>query len=97
MVKQLKMNEDNARQVAIKALQFIAGDEDNLVEFLGVTGLGPGTLRQAAQDPNFLNAVLTFICDDEKRLLNCASAIGSKPDAVFSAYEVLVGNVHQVD
>jgi Protein of unknown function (DUF3572) len=97
MVKQLKMNEAEAQQIALKALQFIAGDEDSLVSFLGVTGLGPSTLRQAAQDPSFFNAVLTFISDDEKRLLSCSSAINVKPEDVFRAYEQLVGYVHEFE
>ncbi len=97
MVKQLKINEAEAQQIAIEALHFIAGEEDILVEFLSVTGLGPGTLRQAAKDPNFLNAVLTFICDDETRLLNCATAINTKPENLFNAYEALVGSVHDIE
>jgi hypothetical protein len=97
MVKQLKMNDADARQIAINCLHFIASNEDSLVEFLGITGLGPGTLRQAAQDPNFLNAVMTFISDDEKRLLNCAAAIETRPEDLFRAYEQLVGSVHDFE
>ncbi len=93
MVKQLKMNQSEAQKIAVKCLHFLASNEDDLGDFLSVTGLGPGTLRQAAQDPNFLNAVITFIMDDEKRLMDCAAAIHVKPEDLSNTYEILVGCV----
>ncbi len=87
------MKEAEAQQIAVTVLHFIASDPDNLGRFLAATGLGPDNLRQAARDPNFLNAVLTFISDDEKMLLACADWTTTKPERIMQAYECLVGNV----
>ncbi len=92
MVKQIKMNSVHAQEIAMKSLHFIAGNEDYLGSFLATTGLGPGNLREAARDPNFLNAILTFVSEDEQRLLACAAAIGSKPEDLSQAYDLLVGH-----
>ncbi len=86
------MNQTDAQKKAIECLYFLASNEDYLGDFLSITGLGPGTIRQAAQDPNFLNAVITFIMDDEKRILDCATALNISPEKLLQIYEVLVGS-----
>ncbi len=98
MVKQLKMKKSDAHENAVKCLHFLASNEDYLGDFLSITGLGPGNLRQAAQDPNFLNAVITFIMDDEKRVMDCAAAINVEPEALSQTYNILVGFIdHNID
>ena len=56
---------ETAEIVAIQALSFIAGDAERLGQFLAETGIGPETLRSAAQNPGFLTGVLDFLLRDE--------------------------------
>ena len=94
MVKQSRISASEAEAVAILCLQFLATDPDVLAGFLAVTGLGPDNLRAAARDRQFLGAVLTYISDDERVLLDCAVAMNIKPESITMAYEVLVGVIH---
>ncbi|MBY0613222.1 MAG: DUF3572 domain-containing protein [Beijerinckiaceae bacterium] len=97
MVKQSRISPSEAEGVAIQCLQFLASDPDLLGGFLAVTGLGPGNLRAAARDRQFLGAILTYVNDDERILLDCAAAMNIRPESIAMAYEVLVGVIHPDD
>lgn len=79
----------DAEALAIRALTFIAADESRLARFLSLTGLDPGTIRDAAGSPGFLGAVLDFIADDEALLLDFASATEVRPETFAAARESL--------
>jgi hypothetical protein len=93
MVKQLKIQSSEAQRIAVIVLNFIGSDPEYLGGFLAATGLGPTNLREAARDPRFLGAVLTYICDDEQMLIECAKATDTAPEDISRAYEVLVGRI----
>jgi hypothetical protein len=80
-----------AEIVAIQALNFIAGDPERLGRFLAETGLGPASLRAAAQDPAFLAGVLEFILRDEKLVIGFAEATELGPETVSAAHIALSG------
>ncbi len=64
-----------ATTLAIRALAFLASDDDVLGRFLGTTGLGVDDLRTRTEDPALLGAVLDFLLGDEPLLLRfCADA-----------------------
>lgn len=77
--------------LAIAALSFIAGDAERLGRFLAVTGLGPGTLREAAARPDFLAAILDYLSGDETLLVTFAANAGVQPEAVVRAQHRLSG------
>jgi hypothetical protein len=52
---------DQAETIALKALAWLAGNEDLLPQFLGASGLGPDELATRAAEPELLGAVLDFI------------------------------------
>ena len=78
-----------AEIVAIQALNFIAGEPAQLGRFLAETGIGPSSLRAAAQDPAFLAGVLEFILRDEKRVTAFAEATELPPETVSAAHIAL--------
>jgi hypothetical protein len=80
-----------AEIVAIQALNFIAGEPERLGRFLAETGLGPQSLRAAAQDPAFLSGVLEFVLRDEKLILAFAEATELGPETVSAAHIALNG------
>ena len=83
------MGRDQAENVAISALGFIAGRPDDLGRFLALSGIEPAGLRQAASDPAFLGGLLEFVVSDEPLLLALAGEIGVEPATVPAALHAL--------
>ncbi|MCC2112036.1 MAG: DUF3572 domain-containing protein [Hyphomicrobiales bacterium] len=83
---------DNAEKVAISALSFLAADPENLSRFLAFSGIGPDTLREVANSPEFLAGVLDFLNSDESLLLACAESLGIGPERIVAAHRTLAGD-----
>lgn len=56
---------DNAEVIALKALAWLAGNEELLPLFLGSSGLAPAELAARAAEPEVLGSVLDFILMDD--------------------------------
>lgn len=82
---------EDAENLAIQALGFLASDEERLGRFLAMTGLGPENLRAAAASPGFLASVLGHIAQDEDMLISFAAEAGVPPERVGRAAERLAG------
>lgn len=82
---------DEAENLALRALGFLAAEPARIEPFLALTGLGPGTLRDAARQPAFLSAVLDHLCGDESLLLEFAGNLSLNPEIVAQARIVLGG------
>jgi hypothetical protein len=80
-----------ARELAIVALGFIAGDPDELSRFLALTGIDAGSIRIAAEEPGFLGGVLAYISGNERTLLAFAAHAGVAPEEIEKAKLVLTG------
>ncbi len=80
-----------AETVAIQALSYLAAEPARLGRFLAETGLGPETLRGAANSPEFLVSVLDFVLSDENLVKDFAAAHELKPSTVGAAREALGG------
>src|SRR5690349_14065458 len=65
--------------LALQALAFIAGDDDRLERFIGLTGADATQLRALAQNPAGLGAVLDYLLGWEPLLLEFAEAHDLKP------------------
>jgi Protein of unknown function (DUF3572) len=90
---QQSVNPEFSRSLAASALAFVASDPDRLQRFLNLTGLGPHSLRDAAEDPSFHSSVLEYMLADEELLLRFASESGVKPETVALAHQALCGPV----
>ena len=97
----MKARSHDARQVAetvaIQALSFLAAEPARLGRFLAETGLGPETLRGAANSPEFLVSVLDFVLSDENLVKEFAAASELKPSTVAAAREALGGPTWERD
>jgi uncharacterized protein DUF3572 len=82
---------ETARELAIVALGFIASDTDELSRFLALTGIDPGSIRIAAEEPGFLGGVLAYISGNERTLLAFAAHAGVAPEEIERAKQVLTG------
>jgi hypothetical protein len=82
---------DTARELAIVALAFIASDTDELSRFLALTGIDPGSIRIAAEEPGFLGGVLAYISGNERTLMAFAAHAGVAPEEIEKARRALTG------
>lgn len=77
-------NED-AAELALRALVWTLEQPERASRLLDVTGLQPADLRAGAGDPAVLAAILGFLENYEPDLLACADALGVKPAALVRA------------
>ena len=87
------MERSAAETLALKALVFLAGEDEALVRFLALSGLAPQQLRQRAGDPLLLAAVLDFVLGDDKLLFTFAQSEAVDPKLVHDARRALPGGV----
>ena len=80
-----------AETVAIQALSFIAAEPERLGQFLGITGIGPAQIREAAREPGFLAGVLDYLAGDERLLTEFARETDHDPITISQARHVLGG------
>jgi hypothetical protein len=87
----LRLDRDEAETIALRALGFIAEDEDRIGAFMGETGISPDDLRDSATSPAILTAVLDYLTRDETLLLMFATNADIQPDRITPALMVLNG------
>lgn len=80
-----------AEALAVQALTYLGSDPERLGRFLSLSGLGPQSLRAAAQEIGFLAGVLEHIASDEQLLVGFASEAGIAPAEVDRARRTLGG------
>jgi hypothetical protein len=79
----------DAEEIAVGALAYIAGDRELTRRFLALSGLEAGDLRQAAGDPAFLAGILDFVTSHEAVLIAIAAASGRPTADVERAHCLL--------
>jgi hypothetical protein len=82
---------DGAETIALKALGYLAADENLLEPFLGATGLTLGDLRAGAADTAFLAGILDYFLQNEALLLAFAGASELAPETIVRARQRLPG------
>jgi hypothetical protein len=78
-------NAEDAQTVALKAVAFLAADEELLPRFVALTGSGLDEIRSRIGDPSFLGGVLDFILADEPTLLAFVEAEQLAPETPMAA------------
>lgn len=86
-----RLSKENAEEIAIKGLTFIAGDDDEMGRFLNLTGLTADDLRSASANPAFLVGVLDFFMGFEPTLLKFAEDQQLDPQSIVDARQILAG------
>jgi hypothetical protein len=82
---------ENAEILGLKALAWLAADEEELNRFLALSGTDPATLRHSAGDPALLGAVLDFLLAQDVLLLRFCEDEAIRPAAVHQARRTLEG------
>lgn len=80
-----------AQTIALKALGYLAVDENLLSAFLGSTGLSVADLKIGATDSAFLAGILDYFLQNEALLLAFAAAEELAPETIVRARQRLPG------
>ncbi|MGI9402266.1 MAG: DUF3572 domain-containing protein [Rhizobiaceae bacterium] len=83
--RESRLTEEIAEDLALKGLQYIAGDVELLQKFIAVTGVSPKDLRKVADRRDFKVGLLEFFASDEPTLLAFAASIGENPQLISDA------------
>jgi hypothetical protein len=73
---------EEAEVIALKALGFLASDQERLERFMSLSGLTLSVIRQTASDPGFLAGVLDHLLADQTLLLAFAENAGLTPNDI---------------
>ena len=87
----LAQQRENATNLAIGALGFIASEPEELDRFLSLTGIEAESIRAAAREPGFLLGVLDFLANDERLLVVFADRSSLAPEEIGHARAILAG------
>lgn len=90
MKKQIN-NREEAEELAVAALLFIANDPELMPRFLNISGINAEDIRKAAASKGFLAGVLQFIMAHEPTLMAFSAQSGYLPQSVGEAVNFLPG------
>lgn len=85
------MNREQAEIIGIKALGWLAAEEDLVGQFLNMSGSTADDLRNRAQDPEFLGYVLDFLMLSDETVIAFCEADNLPNDAPMQARMALPG------
>lgn len=83
---------EEAENIAVEALGFLAREPEYLGRFLAATGIGPHDIRNMAEDSSFLAGVLEFVMSDETLLLTFTENVRVRPTLIAAARFALAGD-----
>jgi hypothetical protein len=85
------MRSELAETFALRALAWLAGEEDLLGTFLGATGTSADDIRNRAADPEFLGSVLDFLLMNDDWVIQFCDAQKLPYEQVQQARQALPG------
>jgi hypothetical protein len=88
---------DQASLIALKALAYIAEDEERLSRFLVLTGVEADYVPTAMESPEFQAAVLEYLMTDEPTLLAFCAVEQIEPETPAAALNILTGPAGESD
>ncbi len=84
-------SQEAAEALALTALSWLLEDGERAARFCAATGMGGAEVARHVADPAFLGGVLDFVLDDERLLVEVATACEVPPEAVGAARQRLPG------
>ena len=85
------MSPENAETIAIRALGWLAGNEDLLGTFMGASGTSADDFLTRAKEPEFLVSVLDFLTMDDAWVIEFCDHAGLAYDRPMRARQALPG------
>ncbi|CAK07223.1 DUF3572 domain-containing protein [Rhizobium johnstonii] len=84
--KTSKQQAADPHETAIAVLGWLADDPDMFGRFLALTGVAPGQVRNAVNDPGFLAGLMDFLMNHEPTAMAFCAASGISPETVTAAW-----------
>jgi Protein of unknown function (DUF3572) len=94
MILKTPDNTEQPQVIALKALAYLANDDERLSYFLVSTGMDLQDLKEHAGDMNVLAGLLDHILADENLLLDFAGTACLRPESILRARRSLPGASH---
>jgi len=85
------MNRELAEGLAIEVLLWLAGDDEIMERFVGMSGVAPQDIRKRAAEPEFLGFVLDFLLSEDALVLAFCEKTGHDPANAMRARASLPG------
>ena len=85
------LTQEAAETFSLRALGWLAANEDLMPVFLGATGVSTDDLRDQAGDPAFLGAVLDFIMMDDAWVIDFCDSVQAPYERIMQARQALPG------
>ncbi len=82
----LKAQQPTAQELADICLGHLVQDPEQLVDFMGITGLSPDGLRSALGTASFARGIIDYVVQNEPLLLAICDANALKPDTVMRVW-----------
>jgi hypothetical protein len=94
MASKFSGDTETSQTIALKALGYLAADEERLEPFLAHTGLLVSDLRVGVTDSAFLAGILDYFLQNEALLLAFAGASELAPETIVQARQHLPGAIN---
>ncbi len=85
------MQQESAQVLALRALEWLASDEELFTTFLGSTGASATNLADRAQDEEFLGAILDFLLMNDDWVVAFCDQVRLPYTAPMAARAALAG------
>lgn len=85
------MSQESAETIALRALAWLAGNEDLMPVFLAATGASVDDLKIRAQETEFLGSILDFILMDDAWIIGFCTDDNLPNEAPMMARAALPG------
>lgn len=85
------MKQDTAEEIGLRALGWLASDEELFTTFMGSTGAGLDDVQAGAGDPVFLASILDFVMMDDAWVTRCCDALTLPYETIARARMALPG------
>ena len=79
------MTPEDAKELSIQGVRYLAGDHEQLGRFLSLSGLAPEDIRGLVGESSFQVAVLDYFLGHEPSLISFAASMGIDPKDVAAA------------
>ncbi|MBK5932572.1 uncharacterized protein DUF3572 [Rhodovulum imhoffii] len=85
------MTQEQAETLALRALEWLVGNDELLQVFMGSAGISGQDLAERAADPDVLAGVLDFLTLDDTWVMSFCADTGEINEAPMRARQILAG------
>lgn len=89
------MKQEFAETIALQALGWLAQNEDHVSAFIAWSGVSLRDMRDQAEKPEFLAAVIDFVMQEDDRVLEFCASVTLPPERLQQIRAALPGGASE--